>query len=79
MEGVMLKGFKTVVLAVVTMVLGGLTGAGFLSPDLSGQVNAAVSDSIAAFEQLVGAIQALIGILILAVRAVTDTRIFKDY
>lgn len=72
-----LKGFKTVILSIVTMVTGALVGSGLLTPDLGTDVTAATRDVISAFELVVGAIQVLIGVAFAAVRAVTNTPIFK--
>ena len=73
-----MKGYKTIILAVITMITGGLTGAGLLTPDMGADVSKAVETSVSSFEQMVGAVQFLIGVLIAAARAVTSTKIFSD-
>lgn len=74
-----LKGYKTVILGIVTLITGALTGSGLLTPDLGTNINASVTDAVNAFEILIGAIQAVIGTAIIGFRAITDTSIFNRF
>lgn len=73
-----LKGFKTILLSLFTMLTGALVGAGLLTPELGAGVSASVSTAVSSFETLIGALQVLIGALIAAARVVTTTKIFES-
>lgn len=72
-----IKGFRTFVFGIIVMIVGGLTGSGLLTPDVGHDLTNAADSVLKDFELLVGAIQSLVGIAIIAFRAVTNTSIFK--
>lgn len=72
-----LKGFKTIIFQVITMIIGAATGAGMLTPELGADVTANVTAAVSQLEVLVGSIMALIGAVGIAIRAVTKTKIFN--
>lgn len=72
-----LKGFKTILFQVINMIMGGVVGAGLLTPELGADVTANVQAAVSQLEVLVGSFMALSGATGVAIRAVTNTPVFK--
>lgn len=72
-----LKGYKTVLFQIFNMLMGGVVGAGLLTPELGADVTANVQAAVSQLEVLVGSLMALFGAGGIAFRAVTSTKIFN--
>lgn len=71
------KGYRTFMTGVLGIIVGALTGSGFLTPELGVDVTMDVLAVIDHLENLAAAIGIVGGTLGIAWRAVTDTPIFK--
>lgn len=71
------KGFRTFIVGILGIAVGGLMGAGFLTPELGAEVTADVLEVVDYIEKLTGAIMAAGGTLGIALRFITNTPIFK--
>lgn len=72
-----LKGYKTIIFQLFNMLMGGVVGAGLLTPELGADVTANVQAAVSQFEVLLGSLFALFGAGGIALRAVTNTKILN--
>lgn len=71
------KGYRTFITGILGIIVGALTGSGFLTPEIGADVTKDVLAIVDHLERLAAAIGIVGGTLSIAWRAVTDTPIFK--